>query len=238
MAAARTGESVCQSGGCVGSVGRAFAHTRCLRACFRRWSFVVEPARPSRTARSDVGSGTHLRRQLPSAPCAAVAGRVASRLESPSPTGHCFWLGVEPQRTQNGRTLRPVQSGPNQNSRHQNGCNYASDKSRTTARTILHGYPLESSYPGDARGRIGYCDVAAEPPCNDHLARTCRMTTSEWLQLAYFPCLFVALSMLAYVGLKYSQGKQLTRRKQRRVLLVGAIALAVGVVLYAPSWFV
>lgn len=128
MAAARTGESVCQSGGCVGSVGRAFAHTRCLRACFRRWSFVVEPARPSRTARSDVGSGTHLRRQLPSAPCAAVAGRVASRLESPSPTGHCFWLGVEPQRTQNGRTLRPVQSGPNQNSRHQNGCNYASTR--------------------------------------------------------------------------------------------------------------
>lgn len=64
------------------------------------------------------------------------------------------------------------------------------------------------------------------------------MTTSEWLQLAYFPCLFVALSMLAYVGVKYSQGKQLTRRKQRRVLLVGAIALAVGVVLYATSWFV
>ena len=25
-----------------------------------------------------------------------------------------------------------------------------------TARTILHGYPLESSYPGDARGRIPY----------------------------------------------------------------------------------
>jgi len=64
------------------------------------------------------------------------------------------------------------------------------------------------------------------------------MTTSEWLQLAYFPWPFVALGMLAYVGVKYSQGKELPRRKQRRVLLVGAIALAVGVVLYAASWFV
>jgi len=64
------------------------------------------------------------------------------------------------------------------------------------------------------------------------------MTTSEWLRLAYFPCLFVALGMLAYVGVKYSQGKELPRRKQRRVLLIGAIALAVGVVLYATSWFV
>ncbi|NRD27969.1 hypothetical protein [Frigoribacterium sp. VKM Ac-2836] len=64
------------------------------------------------------------------------------------------------------------------------------------------------------------------------------MTTSEWLRLAYFPCLLLALGMLAYVGLKYSQGKELPRRKQRRVLWVGAIALAVGVVFYATSWFV
>ena len=64
------------------------------------------------------------------------------------------------------------------------------------------------------------------------------MTTSEWLRLAYFPCLFVALGMLSYVGVKYSQGKELPRRKQRRVLLVGAIALTVGVGLYAASWIV
>jgi hypothetical protein len=64
------------------------------------------------------------------------------------------------------------------------------------------------------------------------------MTASEWLRVAYFPCLFVALGMLAHVGVRYSQGKELPRRQQRRVLSVGAIVLAVGVVLYATSWFV
>ena len=64
------------------------------------------------------------------------------------------------------------------------------------------------------------------------------MTASEWLRVAYFPCLFVALGMLAYIGVKHSQGKELPRRQQRRVLLVGAIVLAVGVVLYATSWLV
>lgn len=64
------------------------------------------------------------------------------------------------------------------------------------------------------------------------------MTTSEWLRLAYFPCLLVVFGVLGHIGLKYSQGKELPRHKQFRLLAVGALALAVGVVLFATSWLV
>lgn len=64
------------------------------------------------------------------------------------------------------------------------------------------------------------------------------MTTSEWLRLAYFPCALVVLGVLGYIGLKYSQGNELPRHRPFRLLAVGAIALAVGVILFARSLLV
>jgi len=42
---------------------------------------------------------------------------------------------------QGGRNLRSIQYRPNQDARHHEGCDYASDESRTTDRTVLDGYP-------------------------------------------------------------------------------------------------
>jgi len=52
------------------------------------------------------------------------------------------------------------------------------------------------------------------------------MTLSQGLAAAYGPCLFVALGLLAFIGIKYSQGKALPRGRRLRLLGVAAIFLA------------
>lgn len=61
------------------------------------------------------------------------------------------------------------------------------------------------------------------------------MTSSQWLALAYGPCLFVALGLLAFIGIRYSQGKAIPRKQRLRILGVAALFLAAGVVLLILS---
>lgn len=64
------------------------------------------------------------------------------------------------------------------------------------------------------------------------------MTTSEALRLAFSPLLFVALGLLAYISLKYSQGKELPRRTRLRIVGIAGLVMLVAVSLYVASWLV
>ena len=64
------------------------------------------------------------------------------------------------------------------------------------------------------------------------------MTTSEALRLAYAPFLFVALGLLAYIGIKYSQGKELPRKKRLRIVGLASIIMLIGAGLYIASWLI
>jgi hypothetical protein len=64
------------------------------------------------------------------------------------------------------------------------------------------------------------------------------MTTSEALRLAFSPLLFVALGLLAYIGIKYSQGKQLPRRTRLRIVGIAGVVMLIAVSLYIASWLV
>ena len=64
------------------------------------------------------------------------------------------------------------------------------------------------------------------------------MTTSEALRLAFSPLLFVALGLLAYIGIKYSQGKELPRRTRLRIVGPAGIVMLVAVSLDVASWLV
>jgi len=64
------------------------------------------------------------------------------------------------------------------------------------------------------------------------------MTTSEVLRLAYSPFFFAALGLLAYIGIKYSQGKELPRRTRLRIVAIAGIVMFVGASLFAASWLV
>jgi hypothetical protein len=61
------------------------------------------------------------------------------------------------------------------------------------------------------------------------------MTSSQWLAVAYGPCLLVALGLLAFIGIRYSQGKALPRKRRLRLLGVAALFLAAGAVLLILS---
>jgi len=61
------------------------------------------------------------------------------------------------------------------------------------------------------------------------------MTTSEALRLAHAPFLFLALGLLAYIGLRYSQGRELPRRTRLRVLGAAAGAVLVAAGLFVAS---
>jgi len=64
------------------------------------------------------------------------------------------------------------------------------------------------------------------------------MTTSEALRLAFSPLLFVALGLLAYIGIKYSQGKELPRRRRLRIVGIAGLVMLVAVCLYVASWLI
>ena len=64
------------------------------------------------------------------------------------------------------------------------------------------------------------------------------MTTSEALRLAFSPLLFVALGLLAYIGIKYSQGKELPRRKRLWIVEIAGLVMLIAVSLYVASWLV
>jgi len=64
------------------------------------------------------------------------------------------------------------------------------------------------------------------------------MTTSEALRLAFSPLLFVALGLLAYIGIKYSQGKELPRRTRLRIVGIAGLVMLIAVSLYVAGWLV
>ncbi|ROS61190.1 hypothetical protein EDF38_0275 [Frigoribacterium sp. PhB160] len=64
------------------------------------------------------------------------------------------------------------------------------------------------------------------------------MTTSEALRLAFSPLLFVALGLLAYIGIKYSQGKELPRRARLRIVGIAGVVMLIAVSLYVASWLI
>jgi hypothetical protein len=64
------------------------------------------------------------------------------------------------------------------------------------------------------------------------------MTTSEALRLAFSPLLFVALGLLAYIGIKYSQGNELPRRTRLRIVGIAGVVMLIAVSLYIASWLV
>ena len=64
------------------------------------------------------------------------------------------------------------------------------------------------------------------------------MTISEALRLAFSPLLFVALGLLAYIGIKYSQGKELPQRTRLRIVGIAGLVMLVAVSLYVASWLV
>lgn len=64
------------------------------------------------------------------------------------------------------------------------------------------------------------------------------MTTSEALRLAYASFLFVALGLLAHIGVKYSQGKGLPRPKRLRIVGLSSIVMLIGAGHYIASWLV
>jgi hypothetical protein len=61
------------------------------------------------------------------------------------------------------------------------------------------------------------------------------MTSSQWLAVAHGPCLLVALGLLGFIGIRYSQGKALPRERHLRLLGVAASFLAAGTVLLIVS---
>jgi len=64
------------------------------------------------------------------------------------------------------------------------------------------------------------------------------MTTSEMLRLAYSPFLFLALGLLAYIGVKYSQGKELPRRTRLRIVAIAGLIMLIAASLLVASWVV
>jgi hypothetical protein len=86
-------------------------------------------------------------RQRPMEPTEPIDPMLPTDNTDRSPTGRGIWPGDEPQLMQGGCTLRSIQRLPNEDSRRQNGCNYASDESRTTDRTILNGCPPPARNP-------------------------------------------------------------------------------------------
>jgi len=64
------------------------------------------------------------------------------------------------------------------------------------------------------------------------------MTTSEMLRLAYSPFWFLALGLLAYIGVKYSQGKELPRRTRLRIVAIAGLIMLIAASLLVASWVV
>ena len=61
------------------------------------------------------------------------------------------------------------------------------------------------------------------------------MPASQWLSIAYGPCMLVVFVILGYIGIRYSQGRELSRRTRLRLLSVAAVFLVAGGVFAAVS---
>ena len=56
------------------------------------------------------------------------------------------------------------------------------------------------------------------------------MPASQWLSIAYGPCMLVVFVILGYIGIRYSQGRELSSRTRLRLLGVAAVFLGVAAV--------